>query len=304
MIASGDFNSAQVVVGYDVVVNAIGQSVNLDGVVKLVTDGGVGCSGSLLPDGFSVLTAGHCVTSSYGSSVPSYITVSFPGSNGFVVDTATTYYVNPGWTGDGTQGGDLAVLRLDQAAPSSATRYSLFTGIPTTSPILMAGYGWTGTGLTGGISGTFGTLRQGQNRYDVLGSAIGWSNNLLVGDFDNPTNTANNALGSTDSAILNEVDISHGDSGGPSFYNGQLIGVHDVISCFVTKADQTDCVNPPSVSTYNSSYFGQIFGDTSVPAYATWIESEEVPEPVSCSLVLLGLAVAGFLRRRAGRRPS
>jgi hypothetical protein len=58
------------------------------------------------------------------------------------------------------------------------------------------------------------------------------------------------------------------------------------------------------VSEFDRSYFGQIFADTSISANASWIESELVPEPASGALVLLGLAAAGFLGRRTGRRPS
>ena len=280
--------------------NQIVDGVNLNGVVKLDSSLGIGCSGSLLSDGYSILTAGHCITSSYGSSVPSYVDVYFPGSSSPY--TVTNYYVDPGWTGVSTQGNDLAVVRLSQAAPSSAIGYSLYTGF-TNSPILLAGYGQTGTGTTGD-SGGFGTLRQGQNRYDARGGQVftGWSNTLLMGDFDNGT-AANNALGTTDSDIPNEVDLGFGDSGGPSFYNGQIIGVHDLIACF-SATSEAPCTMPPSVSTTDGSYFGQLFADTSVSASASWIESEETPEPASCSLVLLGLAVAEFLRRRTGRRTS
>ena len=291
VVASGDPSSS--VVAYNQVVDGV----NLNGVVELDSSDGFGCSGSLLSDGYSILTAAHCVTSS-----PSYVNVYFPGPSGSVDYIATTYYVDPLYTGDSTQGNDLAIVRLNQAAPSSAIGYSLYTGF-TTSTILLAGYGETGTGTTGATGG-FGTLRQGQNRYDALGAAVftGWSNNMLMGDFDNGT-TTNNALGSTDPDITNEVDISFGDSGGPSFYLGQIIGVHDLIACF-SATDSGPCTVPPSLSTSDSSYFGQLFADTSVSANASWIASEETPEPASYSLVLLGLAVAGFLGSRPGRRPS
>jgi secreted trypsin-like serine protease len=295
VVASGDGSSA--VVTYNQVVDGV----NLNGVVELDSSSGIGCSGSLLSDGYSILTAGHCITSSYGSSVPTYVDVYFPGPSGPVEYTVTNYYVDPLWTGVNGQGNDLAILRLNQAAPSSAVGYSLYTGIYTGSPILLAGYGQTGTGITGATGG-FGTLRQGQNRYDVNGSAYGWSANMLVGDFDNGT-TTNNALGSTDSDIPNEVDTSFGDSGGPSFYDGEIIGVHDLIGCESLNSSGP-CTVPPSLSTVSNSYFGQLFVDTGVAADASWIESEETPEPASCSMVLLGLAVAEFLRRRTGRRPS
>ena len=59
VVASGDPNSSSVVVAYNQVVDGV----NLNGVVELDTSSGVGCSGSLLSDGYSILTAGHCVAS-------------------------------------------------------------------------------------------------------------------------------------------------------------------------------------------------------------------------------------------------
>ena len=146
VVASGDPNSSSVVVAY----NQIVDGVNLNGVVEIEQQRrnwllGKFVVGRLLhPHG---RTLRHIFLRLL---VPSYVDVYFPGPSGSVEYTATTYYVDPGWTGDSTQGNDLAILRLNQAAPSSATRYSLYTGIFTNSPILLAGYGMSGTGTTGG----------------------------------------------------------------------------------------------------------------------------------------------------------
>ena len=55
LVVSGDGSSA--IVAFNQVVDGV----NLNGVVELETSGGIGCSGSLLSDGYSILTAGHCV---------------------------------------------------------------------------------------------------------------------------------------------------------------------------------------------------------------------------------------------------
>ena len=285
-----------VVSGASPIVNGV----NLNGVVELITNTGIGCSGSLLSDGFSVLTAGHCVTSSYGSALPTSDTVSFLGPSGVVSGTVASYFVDPLWTGDSTLGGDLAVLRLAQQAPAFATGYSLFMGTPTTAPELIAGYGLGGTGLTGAVTG-FGTLRAGTNEYVADGSYFGWSSILLVGQFYDSGTPSTNAFGiPIPYTAFDEVDISRGDSGGPSFYNGQIIGVHDLGICFSVSID---CNVPPSVSTANDSFFGEMFADTSVSANAAWIQAQEVqsPEPASSALLGLGLAVLAALRFRSSR---
>ena len=292
--------------GYSGVVSGASPVVNgvdLNGVVELITNTGIGCSGSLLSDGFSILTAGHCVTSSYGSALPTSVNVSFLGpSGGFVSDTVSAYFVDPLWTGDSTLGGDLAVLRLAQQAPAFATGYSLFTGTPTTAPELIAGYGLGGTGLTGAVTG-FGTLRAGTNEYVAYGSIFGWSSSLLVSQFYDSLIASTNALGiPVPYTAFDEVNISRGDSGGPSLYNGQIIGVHDLGICLSVS---TECSVPPSVSTSNNSFFGELFGDTSVSANAAWIQAQEVPEapePASSALLGLGLAVLAALRFRSGAR--
>ena len=278
---------------------------DLTGVVELIINGDIGCSGTLLSDGYSILTAAHCITSSFGSALPTSTVVKFLGASVAVTDTVAAYFVDPSWTGTGSQGGDLAVLRLTNQAPSDATGYSLYTGAMPTSADVVAGYGLGGTGMTGGTT-SFGTLLVGANEYVETGSAFetGWSSGLYVGEFYDPNLPSTNALGlvvdPTPYSAADEVDIAHGDSGGPSFYDGQLVGVHDLGICY----GSTSCNMPPSVSSSNNSYFGELYADTSVAANATWIEGQEVPEPASAGLFGLGLAALAAFRFRSPSRKS
>jgi hypothetical protein len=149
-------------------------------------------------------------------------------------------------------------------------------------------------------------LRAFENEYGGNGQDVfGWSSQLLIGQFYDSTPTTN-ALGMANPYdASDEVDISCGDSGGPSFYDGEIVGVHDLIICSSTVSEPSSCTGPPSENILNDPYFGKMFADTSVADNSTFIEDAEVvPEPAACSLVPLGLTVAGFLRRRTGRRPS
>lgn len=265
--------------------------VDLSGVVALVI-GSSGCSGSLLADGRSILTAAHCVNDAYGQPLPTSGTAYFQKEGGgFVPLAISSFFVNPGWTGSVDQGSDLAVLRLDAIAPAFAARYPLYNSFVTTSPIVMAGYGLGGTDETGAIL-SFGTLRAGTNAYAFLDGAHG---DLLLGQLYVGTNYigANPTYSATDL-----VTIAHGDSGGPSFYyDGSLVGVHDAIACVTST-----CAALPS-----GNQFGEVFWDTNVPYHLAWIQDQQVPEPAAAFLMLLGLAAGTVLRRRArvGRgRPS
>ena len=301
VVAGSDPNSSSVVVTYN---NNVFDGINLSGVVTITGSMGT-CSGSLLADGSSILTAGHCVASAYGSPIATGITVSFMGDHGFVQETVSKVQVDSGYDGTSEHGYDLAVLTLSQPAPSFAVGYSLFTSslIPST-PVVLAGYGYGGTGKTGADGGTypFGTLRVGTNEYEGTGQDFfTWSSQLLVGQFYDSNTSSTNAFGVAHPySSSDEVDTSFGDSGGPTFYAGKIIGVHDLGICQGTSV----CDVPPSEGSADNSYFGEMWADTSVAGNLRFIENAEVPEPGSCSLVLLGLAVAGFLGRRTGHRPS
>jgi hypothetical protein len=116
-------------------------------------------------DRLHVLTAAHCSPSTGAST-----NVTFATSTGSVTITGTAT-VNPGWTGKVIGGNDLSILTLETAAPVSGFQIDRDTRALTAPiPIVLAGYGLTGTG-TGAQPGTGGTLRAGTNTYDVIFSS-------------------------------------------------------------------------------------------------------------------------------------
>ena len=251
-----------------------------------------------------------------------------------VADAISSYYVNPAWTGNSTAGSDLAVLRLSAAPPSYATTYSLYQGSaplgPGPGPELIAGYGLGGNGAMA-RTGSFGELEAGTNEYGIIGSSIAWSSSLLLGEFYEAGNPATNdfaAILASDEAqgktfyspltvdpytATSEVDIAPGDSGGPSFYDGEIVGVHDLGVCLTASgecASVDTTPSGPSLCTANDSCFGEMYADTSVADNAAWIESQEVPgeqgsqdsQPVPeaspFALLALGVAALALLGRR------
>jgi Trypsin/PEP-CTERM motif len=172
-------------------------SANKAGVVALIMEYANGdrfiCSGSVLADGMSVATAGHCVSSGAGTANPVKTTAYFykgdpdertPFQTGGVEIEVTKYIVNENYTGEVIDQNDIAVLKLKTAAPAFATRYDLFTPDDLTGTNFnVAGYGTRST--TGGDNGNTapfgartGFLREGDNIYDYA-----WGNAALLGFF-------------------------------------------------------------------------------------------------------------------------
>ena len=174
------------------------------GVVGLVMEYANGdafvCSGSLLNDRRSVLTAGHCVSGGYGTEGPSKVTAFFYDGNSAdpqyyqnylfgaaapgVTQVATSnVFVNKGYTGEVVDQNDISVVRLATKAPSFANSYGLYAGNDLTGRTFnVAGYGSRSSG--GGYVGddlSPGRLRQGDNRYEFR---LGDSD--LNGFFQNP----------------------------------------------------------------------------------------------------------------------
>ena len=157
------------------------------GVVALIMDYAAGsfiCSGTLLSDRRSVLTAAHCVSDGAGTANPLRTTAYFYGGpnadlqvHGSPLSTAVSvsdYFVNSAYTGEVVDQNDIAVLRLDTEAPSFANGHELYTESDLTGrQFNVAGYG-ARSSVGGNLGANLGPgrLRQGDNRYDFrLGDA-------------------------------------------------------------------------------------------------------------------------------------
>ncbi len=296
------------------------------------TEGGFGCSGSLLSTGMHILTAAHCVTNSEGSLIlkggeaffPTINTGPYTGLGQSVAFAGVE--VNPEWTGQVFSGsGDVAVITLAQAAPNSANRYQLYTGSDELNKThTKVGWGQVGTGNGNATFGGGGGFRYGQNAYELTGAQVnpplGYDElpSVLFYDFDNgffdndlgyaPNDALGFYFGVNNLGVgLGEVISAPGDSGGPTFINGQIAGVtsfgltlwYDDLST----ADATDPTFGPDSS------FGELGGDTRVSYYAGWINEQQgflsaqlVPEPGTYALMLSGLLAVGALARRRNQR--
>jgi len=175
----------------------------LDGVGDFIFDTTAGnnfrCSGSLLQDGRHVLTAAHCLSDNAGAQ--DYIdgsgTVTFEGDLGDESIDVDWVFIHPDFNGSTLNGDDIAVLELVSEASADITRYDIDTnaGDDIGQIIQLAGYGRSGTGLTGDVI-LSGTKRAGDNQHDIGGNdflaIFGFvpgvdftSNSQLPYDFDN-----------------------------------------------------------------------------------------------------------------------
>jgi hypothetical protein len=231
-----------------------------------------GATGTLLLQGGKqyLLTAAHVVTQ-MGNILPDSFSVTFPGLAGTY--TGIQYFIAPGWTGFQTDGYDLALVKLNSPVPTTA--YDILRNEisgPVTGNI--AGYGRYGTGDTGYIPNTFGTLHQGSNTFgEVLFPVPG---NPYAFDFDDGStarNTISNMGFPSDLGLgSEEVFVAFGDSGGPTFFGGLVAGVHSFSYTFGQPYDIDKDLN---------SSFGEIGVDTRVVIFAKWIDSVTGAPPPS-----------------------
>lgn len=216
------------------------------------------CSGTLLADRQSILTAGHCVSDGFGTANPLSTTVFFQPAAGLsstvsiynnplaTSRTVTNYFVSSGYTGQVIDQNDIAVLRMNTLAPDWAISHGIYTGGDLTGQnFTVAGYGLRGTGTAGSTGGGgTGRLRTGDNRYDFRfgdsdfglgpGGTPYWN-----GVFDNPAlpsaqvafsyvSDFDNGLAANDASCLLAADADFSIPAGTAKFCNTGVGLREV----------------------------------------------------------------------------
>ncbi|GGB24907.1 hypothetical protein GCM10011380_13090 [Sphingomonas metalli] len=289
------------------------------------------CSGSLLGDRRSILTAGHCVSDGAGTAAPIKTTAYF--YNGSDPDTipwqssaatavdVSDYFVNAAYTGEVIDQNDIAVLRLSELAPLFANSYDLYDGDDLSlTDFNTAGYGRRSTvGGDLGVDAGVGRRRQGDNRYEfrlgdpILNGAFDDEfgkadySHVYLADFDNGKRANDAACVLTGFVGVQsykfcdlgrgptEATTAPGDSGGPQFVDGKLASVTSFGLTYYNLGD-IDKV-------YNDS-FGEYSGFVPTSIHRNWINSVlAVPEPSTWALMIAGFGlIGGSMRRRTRTR--
>ncbi len=206
-----------------------------------------------------VLTAAHCTPGS-ATTLPVVFNLGASLSNTHSSVTADNWFRHSSWSGDISTGFDFGLVHLAEPA-LGVTPARLYRGaLEGQKTATIVGYGRTGTGDTGDTLPR-GTRRAGQFNIDAFGSAIGASNKIALGDFDDPNDPGSNTLG-PNAALPLESNVALNDSGSPWFIEVGGLTYAAAITSFRANTDGSE----------NSSYT-DISAGSRISREIAWIDA-------------------------------
>ncbi len=287
------------------------------GSIRITSDRGTFiCTGSLMEDGKTVLTAAHCLTGTQpgGIGTVSALSVNFyPVNSTAVVLTASSWTANPNYSTEVIDENDIGVIHLSAEAPANISRYQLYQGNAVNNAFRFVGYGAKGSfgaGLSIGAGFSLANRRAGENLFDInlgdnrwcpVGSPCAATDNfwydpaastshVLLTDFDNGTTGFNSndgmcwigQYGGSVSLGTSECHAGYGlneaiSGGGDSGGPGFIGGqIASVTSFGLTFGQYGPGPYPDNNNSLNSS-FGEFAGFTDVAFHYQWLQDQMDP---------------------------
>lgn len=290
-----------------------------NGVVRVSNSQSYG-TGALLYDGRSILTAAH-IFEGYDTDT---ITVYFDTATG-TQGYEATIQVYDGYDSTNSNG-DLAILTLLENPDAFYERYEIASeAIEMGEEFTMVGYGAYGNGSTGEDLDATDILKLKTSNtfesdfydiYTAAGTNLAWeplADSILAADFDGAysvNDAFGNILGLDDLGLgYEEGMIAAGDSGGPAFVDGKVVGVASYTAAISSYDVSTD------VNYEVDSSFGEVGAWQSVSYYQEWIDktirdgyidAPTTKEEVQTSVIESddGISYAYFLLEFLGDRES
>ena len=285
-----DTNTTSIVTAFD----------NLSSVVQIATGTATG-SGTLLYDGRAILTAAHVVANTSASQLS--VLFSDPSLGSTYQMSVFDVAIHPDYDPVNSNN-DLAIIWLEEAAPSSVNRSNIsHEALTDGATVLLAGFGTTGIGSIGTTTTT--DKLKTYNQFDWNSAdfsqeflqTLSWTpleEAIWAADFDNGSSSQDLIGAWTQSPELglgsNEGLIAPGDSGGPALINDTVVGIASYIASLTgPTGEEFDIDNQLTNSSYGEvgfwqdAYFYQEWIDTTIRE--RFLNAPQTPEEVSTTVI-------------------